>query len=84
LGLVHDLGDTGGGSARYDTDLKPHANVVCRRCHCIEDIFDENLIGLRRKVAKASGFDIRGERLLYYGRCPKCAGLTKKRQGKSG
>ena len=71
-GLIHELGDAGDGAVHYDADPSPHVNLVCTRCHRIEDFPGATLTPVARKVAADSGYELRGARVVYYGLCPKC------------
>ena len=70
--LIHELGEAGDGAIHYDADPSPHVNLVCTRCHRIEDFPDAPLAPVTRKVASNSGYELRGARVVYYGLCPKC------------
>jgi Fe2+ or Zn2+ uptake regulation protein len=54
--------------ARYDGDAHPHAHLVCRRCHHIQDLSWEPLL-LPRGVA---GFQVEHQSLTLWGLCPQC------------
>lgn len=71
-GLIHELGDAGDGAIHYDGDVEPHLNLVCTRCHRIDDLHDPALLGVREDVAARSGYHIHGARLVFYGLCPAC------------
>jgi len=73
LGLIHDLGDAGDGTAHFDPVTDPHVNLVCTRCHQISDLADDTLEAVSQRIASRSGYQIRGARIVYYGVCPKCA-----------
>lgn len=71
-GLVHELGTAGDGMLHYDVDASPHVNLICTRCHRVEDFPATPLAGVARRVAQDSGYELRGARVVYYGLCPKC------------
>ena len=71
-GLVHEIGDAGDGAVHYDADLAPHVNLVCTRCHRIDDFQTDLLAQTDKLVADESGYQLRGARLVYYGLCPAC------------
>ncbi|NLF66357.1 MAG: transcriptional repressor [Chloroflexi bacterium] len=71
-GLVHELGEAGDSAIHYDGDVEPHLNLVCTRCHRIDDLHDPALAGLYDGLAEQSGYQIRGARLVFYGLCPAC------------
>ncbi|HWO93245.1 MAG TPA: Fur family transcriptional regulator [Dehalococcoidia bacterium] len=62
---------------RYDTNIMSHANLVCVECGRIVDVDDEDgvVARLRDKVEAASGFDVIGQRLDFYGACSECRPL---------
>jgi len=76
-GLIQELGDASDGAIHYDADPSPHVNLVCTRCHRIEDFLDAPLGAVARRVADGSGYELRGARVVYYGLCPKCRRLKK-------
>jgi Fur family peroxide stress response transcriptional regulator len=71
-GLIHDLGTAGDNAVHYDADSSPHVNVICTRCHRIDDYPAAALTGMADRIARQSGYDLRGARVAYYGLCPKC------------
>lgn len=71
-GLVHEIGDAGDGVVHYDADLEPHLNLICTRCHRIDDFHLEAMVDAERTVATESGYQVQGARLVYYGICPTC------------
>jgi Fur family peroxide stress response transcriptional regulator len=71
-GLVHEVGEAGDGRSHYDADLTPHVNLICSRCHRIDDFFEAPLAEVDRLVNGRSGYEIHGARLAYYGLCPEC------------
>jgi Fur family peroxide stress response transcriptional regulator len=71
-GLVHELGTAGDGRIHYDADATPHVNLVCTRCHRIEDFAAAPLDAVARRVARASGYELHGARVVYYGLCRRC------------
>lgn len=71
-GLIHELGDAGDGAIHYDAQLEPHFNLVCTRCHRIEDFHSDALGAIDAGVATESGYRLHGARLVYYGLCPSC------------
>lgn len=70
--LVHEIGDAGDGAVHYDADLAPHVNLVCTRCHRIDDFHADLLTEVDGLVAAESGYQLKGARLVYYGLCPVC------------
>lgn len=72
LGLVYELGGAADGALHYELDTGPHLNLLCVRCKRIFDFPEVPVDGLAEEVARRSGFEIMGARLLYYGFCPDC------------
>ncbi len=71
-GLVDELGTAGDGAIHYDADPTPHVNLVCTRCHRVEDFPNAPLDAVAGQVAAGSGYQLRGARVVYYGLCPRC------------
>ncbi len=71
-GLIQEIGEVGDGAVRYDGNPAPHINLVCNRCHRVQDFFDVALDGITDLVIARSGFDAQGMRFTYYGLCPRC------------
>ncbi len=72
-GLVTELPFS--SASRFDSNMQPHANLVCRNCGRIEDAefvpgdFD-TMLG---RVVHATGFAPDGQRIDVYGLCRSCA-----------
>ncbi len=71
-GLIQEIGEAGDGAVHYDADLTPHVNLICTRCHRVDDFFDVPLNMVAQQVAGQSGYQIQGARVAYYGLCPDC------------
>ncbi|MDE3094445.1 MAG: transcriptional repressor [Chloroflexota bacterium] len=64
---------------RYDANPLLHANLICVKCSSITDArIDEDgaVASLRETLTRASGFQVMGQRLDFYGVCPRCAGSS--------
>ena len=72
VGLIQEIGAAGDGAVHYDADLTPHVNLICTRCHRVDDFFDVPLNAVAQQVAGQSGYQIQGARVAYYGLCPEC------------
>jgi Fur family transcriptional regulator, peroxide stress response regulator len=72
-GLVAELPFS--SAVRFDANMRPHANLVCRNCGGIEDVefVSEHLQTLLQDVAAAAGFSPEGQRFDVYGLCRACA-----------
>ncbi len=75
-GLVSELPFS--SALRYDANMTPHANLVCRGCGQIEDVelVPEHLDTMLRDLARAAGFAPDGQRFDVYGLCRGCAART--------
>jgi Fur family peroxide stress response transcriptional regulator len=64
-----------GDATRFDVNVEPHANLVCRGCGRIEDSTAcDDLIGeINRRVQAGDGFQPEAQRLDIYGLCSNCA-----------
>ncbi|MHB8375406.1 MAG: Fur family transcriptional regulator [Dehalococcoidia bacterium] len=73
-GLVRELPFA--DAIRFDANLTPHANLVCRRCGAIEDCgdCDDLVMAIRTRVEDRSGFQPETQRVDLYGLCRACAG----------
>lgn len=60
---------------RYEINVRPHANLVCRKCGSIEDcdaVEDELLQEVLQRVAASASFQAETQRLDIYGVCRNC------------
>ncbi len=73
LGLLGDVGDVGDHQRHYDSNPKLHANLVCMQCRQIQDLEDNDLHTVKRRITQRSGYQLEGARLVFWGLCPKCA-----------
>jgi Fur family peroxide stress response transcriptional regulator len=64
-----------GDATRFDVNVEPHANLVCRRCGRIEDsdACSDLIAEIRQRVRAGDGFTPEGQRLDIYGLCSQCA-----------
>ena len=72
LGVINVLGTAGDGVEHYDADVHPHVNLACLACHRVIDLHSQFVNDLEEEVIAASGFKIKGSRVVYYGYCPQC------------
>lgn len=72
LGVVNALGHAGDGAVHFDADTSPHINLACITCHHIVDMNLPQAAGLEGEIRRASGFQLLGARVVYYGLCPSC------------
>jgi Fe2+ or Zn2+ uptake regulation protein len=61
-------------ATRFDTNMTPHANLICRSCGMIEDaeFVPAHLDALLRHLTQATGFARDGQRIDVYGTCRLC------------
>ena len=85
LELLLDLGEVvetglGPGGARYEPNLHPHVNLVCRKCGRVADVpltatagdVGQPLTWVAGRAAEV-GFTIQGGHIEYFGVCAACA-----------
>lgn len=72
-GLVSELPFS--SAVRFDANMHPHANLVCRHCGQIEDVefVPEQLEMMLQHLVENSGFAPDGQRFDVYGLCRGCA-----------
>jgi Fur family peroxide stress response transcriptional regulator len=72
-GLVAELPFS--SEMRFDANLTPHANLVCRECDRIEDVelVPDHLDTMLQHVKQVADFAPDGQRLDVYGLCRRCA-----------
>jgi len=78
LDTLRDMGEVmemevGDGRFHYDgvhPQFHPHA--ICTRCGRITDIEIPGLTGLPEQAGEASGYEIHGQRVEFYGLCREC------------
>lgn len=66
--------EAGDGQVHYDPDTAPHAEVVCVRCHRIQDAPAPH--GRHPLPPEIDGFVILGRTELLHGLCPDCARMV--------
>ncbi len=69
--LIQEL-DLPESQARFDSNMKPHINLVCLRCGNIRDLDDLTAQEIVGRAAAAAKFTVTGQRLDLYGVCEKC------------
>jgi Fur family peroxide stress response transcriptional regulator len=58
--------------ARYDVETDHHAHIICRQCHLIVDLTDEEAPAPSLPEAARAGFRLERHSLIYWGLCPQC------------
>jgi Fur family transcriptional regulator, peroxide stress response regulator len=71
-GLIQQIGTAGDDAVHYDGNPTPHINLICTRCHRIEDLCDVSMAEIMQRVVSASGYKVQGMRVAYYGLCNSC------------
>jgi Fur family peroxide stress response transcriptional regulator len=66
------LNERGKGSAiRIETNIEPHFNLICSKCHKVEDLFvDGQLDILQKTILEKSQFFV--DKYEFYGLCKTC------------
>jgi Fur family peroxide stress response transcriptional regulator len=71
------------GETRFDSYMKPHANLVCSGCGSISDVDDPVTREMFARVAAKAKFTLMEQRLDIYGICERCSRSTKLGQVRS-
>jgi Fur family peroxide stress response transcriptional regulator len=82
-GLVSELPFS--SAVRFDANMHPHANLVCRNCGQIEDVdfVTEQLDSMLQHLVHNSGFAPDGQRFDVYGLCGECAASRSMKEDRS-
>jgi Fur family peroxide stress response transcriptional regulator len=72
LGQIQELGFPQGES-RFDSNVKPHINLVCIKCGNIQDLDDHIAKEIVERVSSVTKFTAKEQRLDIYGICEKCS-----------
>jgi Fur family peroxide stress response transcriptional regulator len=72
VGRAQQLVVAGDGAMHFDSNLAPHAHLVCNRCYRVEDYDDPALAQTVGEVSLRSGYVLRGLCVFYHGLCPAC------------
>ncbi len=70
-GLIQEMSSPQ-GQTRFDSDIKPHINLVCLKCGGIEDWEDSTLQEIIAKVKASTNFTATGQSFDVYGICQSC------------
>lgn len=57
---------------RFDPNLEPHANLICRECGRVVDVPADGLAELLRGMAERAGFELPAYVVDVHGRCAAC------------
>lgn len=66
--------DTGQNAARFDGNAAPHYHLACRACGKVLDLSMPYMDALNTAALADSGCAVEGHSLLFFGKCPSCAG----------
>jgi Fur family peroxide stress response transcriptional regulator len=61
------------GQARFDSNMKPHINLICLKCGTMTDLDDKTIEEITRKVTASTKFQPTGQRMDVCGICQKCS-----------
>lgn len=89
LDLLIDMGEVvetgfGPGGVRFEPNLRPHVNLVCRKCGQVIDVDMAATAGQEQPLAWVAGraadvgFAIEGGHIEYFGVCAACAGVVER------
>lgn len=72
-GLVRELPFA--DAIRFDANLSPHANLVCKQCGAIADSEEcaDLIVAMRKRVSDDGGFQPESQRVDIYGVCRSCS-----------
>lgn len=73
------------GSLHYRLSQRGHHHhIVCTNCGAVKDLDECGVSDLVRELAQASGYEIEGHWLEFYGRCQECRREMRNRQPEIG
>jgi len=71
VGLIQEL-NLLQGHTRFDSNMEPHINLICRQCGNIKDLKDSILQEMIAKVSETEKFSAIGQRFDVYGIYQSC------------
>lgn len=78
---VVDKINFGDGVSRYDLRKEGmdhfHHHLVCMECGAVEEIIEDLLTDIEKKVEDEWDFEVKDHRLTFHGICRKCQKITK-------
>lgn len=78
---VVDKINFGDGVSRYDLRKEGmdhfHHHLVCMECGAVEEIIEDLLIDVEKKVEDEWNFEVKDHRLTFHGICEKCQKIAK-------
>jgi len=63
-----------GGAARFDPNVGDHHHSVCDTCGEVRDVYVPNADDIA--VAGLDGFSVHSARIVFSGKCPRCADIV--------
>lgn len=82
-GLLQEM-NSPKGQTRFDSDIKPHINLVCLECGSIEDWEDSTVPEMIAKAEDSTNFTASGQSFDVFGICQSCEGKVKPMKKKIG
>ncbi len=73
-GIILKL-DVGQSADRFDGMAAPHYHLACKACGAVVDMPLPYTAQLDAAAERQSGCRIEGHSLLFFGKCPSCAGV---------
>lgn len=70
-GFLNEVALENSGS-RFDTNVTPHAHLICVRCGTIIDPEDTSITDALERIARQYRFEPVSQRLDLFGICPDC------------
>jgi Fur family peroxide stress response transcriptional regulator len=83
LKVLQELGaivkiEVGGDHTHYDTDTAPHINLICLRCHAVQDVpAPDALADVQAEMDDGQGFHALAVRMDLLGFCAACRARKK-------
>ena len=72
-GAIQKL-EIAGKQKRFDGQINRHYHIRCTKCDCVEDIPDEEMTEIDRKLSEIiESMQFEGYRLELNGKCSKCS-----------
>lgn len=74
LGLVAELSAPNDPCTHFELDTRPHANLMCQRCHTVYDAHLPFMDGIDAEVHAETGFKVSESQVVLIGICRSCQG----------
>ena len=68
--------------SRYESNLKPHVNLVCVQCGNVMDasVGQDMVVRLKDQIANQSNFQVAWQRVDFHGWCRRCVAAKQQSQ----